>query len=249
MHKKKTEQANIEKRRKGFFYIGLVISLALSLLAFEWVISKSDEVDIYEPMVSEETPWVVVIDSKKIPEKPLPNPAISEMQLLSTGVNKVNAAKFTNDLNNRDVGDIANTKPWIDDEDIFYIDPFPGKITKSIFDIDQRPHYNACLGGGGYTSLVYDCTVEQVFKYVRTHIKVPECVKLSGGKQIVMALVKLNEKGRVADVSVLNSDAVCEDCSIEAMRVLLQLPPMNPGIYGGMNISVSFSIPIKFEYR
>ncbi|MBT6513536.1 MAG: hypothetical protein HOK65_02095 [Crocinitomicaceae bacterium] len=249
MYKKKSDQANIEKRRKGFFYIGLVISLALSLLAFEWVISKGDTVDIHEPLISEKIPWVVIIDDEKIPEKPIPNTEILEIQLLSPEFNIQNTVKFTDDLNSQGIGDIASNEPWIDDDEIFYIDPFPGKITKSIFDIDQRPHYNACLGDGDYTPLVFDCTVEQVFKYIRSNIKVPECVKLSGGKQIVMALVKLNENGTIAAVSILNSDAVCEACSIEAMRVLLELPPMNPGVYGGMNISVSFSIPIKFEYR
>lgn len=249
MRRKKTEQANIEKRRKGFFYIGLVISLALTLLAFEWVFSKGGTVDLLEPMASEEIPWIVIIDDEKIPEKPIPNLDIVAIQLLQPEFNAGTRARFTDDLNKQGLGAISNSELWVDDAEIFYIDPFPGTITKSIFDIDERPHYDDCLDGRGYNPVVFDCSVEKVFNHVRSNINVPECVKLSGGKQIVMALVNLNENGEVERVSVLNSDAVCEDCSIEAIRVLKQLPPMNPGIYGGMNISVSFSIPIKFEYR
>ncbi len=250
MRNKKSDSVNIEKKKRGFFYIGVIIALAICLLALEWVYPDQNPVDIVEPMEGESTPWVLVIDDKKIPERPMPRDDYISREKVVTGRDSItDTAKFSVQhphLNSFELPDSVLTD--LGSEEI-YIDPFPGVITKSITDIDERPHYESCLINGDYNPLVFDCTVDKIFSHVRKNITVPECVKYSGGEQIVLALIVLNVAGEPTEIAILNTDAVCADCAVEATRVLRSLPPMNPGVYGGMNIRVSFSIPIKFQYR
>ena len=250
MRDKKTEVANIEKRKRGFFYIGLIVALSICLIALEWVFSENSLVDTIEPLEIEPVPEVVIVEEKGIPERPKPKPEFNSSEALVFYQDTLmDTAKFvTTDSSGREFqlpdGQLSNF-----DESEIFIDPFPGVITKNVLDIDQRPHYRECLKDNEYNPLVFDCTVEKIFSYVKSNLTVPKCVKLGGGEQIVHALVVLDETGFTQEVKVLNSDAVCEDCAREAIRVLNSLPPMQPAIYGGMNIRVSFSIPIKFQYR
>ena len=250
MRNKKSDSVNIEKKKRGFFYIGLIIALAMCLLALEWVYPDQKLPDILEPMEGESTPWVVVIDDKKIPEKPMPrDDYVRHEKVLAVRDSTTDTVKFTVQQPHLISFELPDSiLSDLGDEEI-YIDPFPGVITKNITDIDERPHYENCLENGDYNPLVFDCTVDKIFTHVRNNITVPECVKYSGGEQIVLALIVLNVAGEPTEITILNSDAVCADCAVEATRVLRSLPAMNPGVYGGMNIRVSFSIPIKFQYR
>ena len=250
MRDKKSEEANIEKRKKSFFFIGLIIALAVSLIAFEWASSSRQNIELARPELDEGN--VVRIDYyHPLPEKPKP---ISMQSSVPSSVVDDNGGRPKTQFTSSQ-GAIVNPVFYPEGEfvdpfdDIRNINPFPGQTTRSIFDIDERPHFESCLNGKEYNPLVFDCTVEQVFQSIQENLKVPECVKYSSGKQqIVLAMVALDKLGEMDRIVILNSDAVCSECVRETARILSLLPKMNPGIYAGNPIPVAFTIPIKFQY-
>lgn len=249
MRDKKSDNANVERKKQAFFYTGLVVALAISLIAFEWTSSAkpTDTGDIVLMSKGGDRLNVIVIDENNIPERPKPTLINPPAPTPTTdSLRRKNKFQFTAERESERCtfpeGEFV--KP---EDNLPCIDPYRGSSTRSVFDIDQRPHYTSCLVNSTYTPMSFDCTKEKVFGHVRENLHVPVCVARSGGKQTVLALVELDATGTVSKVRVLNSDDVCADCIVEARRVLQSLPAMNPGIYGGQPVRISFSIPIKFE--
>jgi len=250
MRGKKSEEANLEKRKRSFYYIGIVIALACSLIAFEYA-SNSAPVELVEPISEDAGVTVIHLSYTNIPEKPSPISSLENAIASNVDTSGLNNNVFFGNSQNDMAHQITYPEgEFVDPYDaIKHIDPFPGKTTKSIFDIDERPHLESCLNGQDYNPLIFDCTVSEVFKMIEQNLKVPDCVKNSSRKmQVVLALIALDETGNLDKIIVLNSDDVCSECVTEATRVLQYLPKMNPGIYAGKPIPVAFTVPIKFQF-
>ena len=151
MRDKKTEVANIEKRKRGFFYIGLIVALSICLIALEWVFSENSLVDTVESLENEPVPEVVIVEESGIPERPKPKPEFNsaEVQVFYKDTLTDTAKFVTTDSSGIEFqlpdGQLSNF-----DESEIFIDPFPGVITKNVLDIDQRPHYRECLKDNEY---------------------------------------------------------------------------------------------------
>jgi hypothetical protein len=250
MHGKKSEEANLEKRKRSFYYIGIVIALACTLIAFEWA-SNSTPIELVQPISEDAGVTVIKLSYDNVPDKPSPISSLDNAIPSKVDTSGLNNNVFFGNSQDLMANQISYPEGEFVDpyEAIKHINPFPGKTTKSIFDIDERPHLESCLNGQDYNPLIFDCTVSEVFKMIEKNLKVPECVKHSSGKmQVVLAMIAMDETGKLDKIIVLNADDVCEECVTEATRVLQYLPKMNPGIYAGKPIPVAFTVPIKFQF-
>ena len=73
MEQKKTEKANLEKKRTTFFEIGLVVVLGLTLIAFEWS-SKSDMTNTLGEITEIVEDEDIIPITRQQPEQPPPPP-------------------------------------------------------------------------------------------------------------------------------------------------------------------------------
>jgi len=77
MQTRKTKKANLENKRGIFFQTGLVISLALVLLGFEWTTVESEKMDFNlnrDILIEDEFAEITI--HKKKPEMPKPKKTV-----------------------------------------------------------------------------------------------------------------------------------------------------------------------------
>jgi protein TonB len=74
MKKKKNDSTNIEQHKRSFFLLGMVISISLSLIAFEWNSSGPDYSSIKKASGDVQTETDIINTFRKEKEKPKPPP-------------------------------------------------------------------------------------------------------------------------------------------------------------------------------
>ncbi|MDD3737884.1 MAG: energy transducer TonB [Lentimicrobiaceae bacterium] len=230
MQQKKTERANLEKRSFSFLEIGLIISLALVLLGFEWkTYDREVETDFVSGPVQEIPEEMVQITQQKAPPPP-PAP-----QAPSVVLNIVeNTAVITADIRI----DAEADESLVMDE---YIAPPPAPVTKieeeeEVFErqiflvVEEDPEFV----GGDVARM----------KFLSENIVYPQMARESGIQGTVYLTFVIERDGSVTDIQVLRG--IGGGCDEEAIRVVKNMPKWKPGKQRGKPVRVQFRLPIKF---
>lgn len=230
MQQKKTERANLEKRSFSFLEIGLIISLALVLLGFEWkTYDREVETDFVSGPVQEIPEEMVQITQQKAPPPP-PAP-----QAPSVVLNIVeNTAVITADIRI----DAEADESLVMEE---FIAPPPAPITKiqdeeEVFEqqiflvVEEDPEF---VGGDAAR-----------MKFLSENIVYPQMARESGIQGTVYLTFVIERDGSVTDIQVLRG--IGGGCDEEAIRVVKNMPKWKPGKQRGKPVRVQFRLPIKF---
>jgi protein TonB len=93
----------------------------------------------------------------------------------------------------------------------------------------------------------HQCTQMEIIKYVSKNTKYPPIAKDAGIQGTVFVYFVVGKDGKVKDVKVLRE--VESRLDKEAKRVVESLPRFDPGSQRGKNVSVQYTIPVKFIIR
>jgi protein TonB len=90
---------------------------------------------------------------------------------------------------------------------------------------------------------------EALKKFMTDHIQLPKAVTELGaeGKCYVQFVVK--STGEISDVLVVKGIVECPDCSLEASRLVKEMPHWIPGKTAGKEVSSRVVIPIDFKLK
>ena len=91
------------------------------------------------------------------------------------------------------------------------------------------------------------CTQGEIIRYVSKNTKYPEMAKDAGIQGTVFVYFVVAKDGNVKDVRILRE--VHPQLDKEAKRVVESLPKFDPGKQRGKNVSVQYTIPVKFIIR
>lgn len=221
---KKHPEKQPGKRSGQAFFIGLIISLALTLLAFEW---KTYGLRIPEPasddfvsLEEEELP-IVILETKK--PKTLPPPKVKRT-LPKVMLEPDPEIKF------------VKTTPSVDEPDPF-IDEFPPEPTEPEIEITQFPSVQPEFMGG----------LEAMYKYLADNIVYPPRAKEMGIEGPVYLQFIINTDGTISDVKLLRAQ---NDWLVnEAIRVVEKMPKWKPGKQGTRKVRVIYTLPIHFALK
>lgn len=226
METKKNKKADLESKRPLFFQIGLMIAIALSILAFEWstdikdndLISGIPITDYEEDMIQ---PTFV---KKEIPPAP-PVPIIAlDLEIVD------------------DLTDIQEPDLYVGDIEDFnfnaYYDAFPEEEEvpeETVFiAVSDMPTFN-----GGDLSAFH--------RYVQQHVEYPSLAQEAGidGKVLVQFIV--DKSGAIIGIEILRSvDPVLDDA---VKKVLKEAPKWKPGEQFGKKVKVKFVMPVIFKLQ
>lgn len=226
MEQKKNEKYDLEKKRPLFFGIGMIISLSLTLVAFEWK-SPVDPVFQFEEPI--EDIWFID-DSRITKQKP---PEIPKPQPQKKVVTPLDQIKEVEELSKEFEDD---TKVIIDDiiEEIIHATPVEPEIPKEPFliveDMPEFPGGDAALLG-----------------FIAKNIKYPNAAKKIGIQGRVFVKFVVNTDGSITDIEVLKG--IGAGCDKEAVRVLKLLPKFTPGKQRGVPVNVQMQLPINFKLQ
>jgi protein TonB len=229
MEIKKTPKANLENKKFLYREIGLIITLALVLLAFEW--------KTYEKSISSlDNSSAVMIEEEMIPitnETPPPPPEMPKIPTVSDVIEIVDDdMKISNDLiiNTEDdsklgveIKDYRQAK-----EEVIEEEEIPFQI------VEEKPSFQ----GGDESTFT---------KWVFERLVYPEIAKENGVQGRVILQFLVGTDGRVSEVKVVRG--VDASLDKEAVRVVSSSPKWTPGRQRNKPVKVRYTFPVIFQLR
>jgi protein TonB len=233
MISRKTTQADIENKRSTLRALGFIASLSLVLIALSWtsydVITRQAlnyEADLLE---DEEIPINIVTP----PPPPPPPQQTTVIEIVD------DEEEIEIELEIEDIELDEDTEIEIIEEDDDVADDTPFMI------VENMPALAQCKTMRGDER--HQCTQMEIIKYVSKNTKYPPIAKDAGIQGTVFVYFVVGKDGKVKDVKVLRE--VDSRLDKEAKRVVESLPRFDPGSQRGKNVSVQYTIPVKFIIR
>ncbi|MDG2311910.1 MAG: energy transducer TonB [Flavobacteriales bacterium] len=230
MISRKTTQADIENKRSTLRALGFIASLSLVLIALSWtsydVITRQAlnyEADLLE---DEEIPINIVTP----PPPPPPPQQTTVIEIVD------DEEEIEIELEIEDIELDEDTEIEIIEEDDDVDDDTPFMI------VENMPALAQCKTMRGDER--HQCTQMEIIKYVSKNTKYPPIAKDAGIQGTVFVYFVVGKDGKVKDVEVLRE--VDSRLDKEAKRVVESLPRFDPGSQRGKNVSVQYTIPVKF---
>ena len=229
MEIKKTEKANLENKKLLFTEIGLIISLLIVFIAFEWTqaeVKVSNLEDTTEVVTEEE---IIPITQ----ETPPPPPSAPKIPILSDQIDIVDDEieleddMFMNLEDNADLG--VEIMDYVEvEEEVVEEEAIPFQL------VEEKPSFQ---GGDA----------NQFSKWVNTRLVYPEIAKENGVQGRVTLQFTVEKDGSVTKVKVLRG--VDPSLDKEAVRVVSMSPKWKPGKQRDRAVPVTYTFPVIFQLR
>jgi periplasmic protein TonB len=222
MEAKKNPKQDLQRQSIKFFLIGLSISVALAITAFEWRTKKSEPVSpTFDPVLE------AVLEVKPTVHEFIPPAPIPVKENISTSKSVVLVATTETKDSSKDI-DIA-APPDINADFIDF--PALDEPTTEIFIIvEVMP-----IPTGGY---------ESFYKELSKTIKYPRQAQRNNTEGKVFVEFVVDQDGKITNLKV--SKGIGDGCDEEAMRVLIQTR-WQPGKQRGKPVNVRMTLPLTFK--
>ena len=229
MEIKKTEKANLENKKLLFTEIGLIVSLLIVFIAFEWT---QEEVKVSN---LEDTTQVIT-EEEIIPitqETPPPPPSAPKIPILSDQIDIVDDEIELDDDMFMNLEDDASLGVEIMDyveveEEVVEEEAIPFQL------VEEKPSFQ---GGDA----------NQFSKWVNSRLVYPEIAKENGVQGRVTLQFTVEKDGTVTKVKVLRG--VDPSLDKEAVRVVSMSPKWKPGKQRDRAVPVTYTFPVIFQLR
>ncbi len=225
MERKKNEKADLEKKKGVFFQLGLVITLSLILIGFEWTSSglSENQFDTGEGDVIDEE--IIPVTRQEKPEpKTLPKPPkVTEVLNIVEDDVIIDNELILDDLESDQDEEVQILDFDVSDEE--------EEEAEIFFIVEDMPSFK----GKG---------LEGFRNWVIKNLQYPEIAAENGISGTVYVQFVVEPSGLVNKVIILRS--VDPSLDKEAIRVVKSSPKWAAGKQRGKPVRVAFTFPIKF---
>lgn len=219
---RKTAKADLESKRTFFIEIGLVVTLGLVFLAFEW--KQYERADsLFDTTVDYEIEEDIIVATER-EEPPPPQEEQPESQTLEIVDDEVEVdtdfridAEVTSDTRIYDFDPVEIDDDAVQEAEIFRI-------------VEDEPEFP-----GGDAARI---------QYLRDNIEYPTMARDAGIEGTVFVSFVVEPDGSITNVRVLRG--IGGGCDEEALRVVRNMPNWHPGRQRGRAVRVRFTLPIRF---
>ena len=225
MEQKKSEKADLEKRKGMYLEIGLVVALSLILIGFEWTARDQDRdtSEMVQEIQFEDEMMQITRREEPEPEPKPEQPKVAEvLDIVDDDVEIDEEFDFDMEATEDteyDFTTITDDEEEIEEEEVFYI-------------VEDMPTFN---GGDPAT---------EFRKYIAQNLRYPEIAAENGISGRVIVQFAVDKTGQVVDAVVVRS--VDPALDKEAIRVVMSSPKWTPGRQRGKAVKVLFTFPINF---
>lgn len=224
MEVKKSPKADLENKKSVFMQIGLVVTLAIVLIAFEWTTTDVDisQFEMVEDLNAEEEIMPITRQEEVKPPPPPPPPKVADvLNIVEDDVELDEELDIEDTEMNEDTSvdfaDLTMEEEDAEDAPVFFI-------------VEEMPQFP-----GGE---------EALRKFIATSVKYPVIAQENGIQGRVYVSFVVNTKGAVTDVKIARG--VDPNLDKEAIRVVNSMPAWSPGKQRGKAVKVSYTVPINF---
>ncbi len=223
MKTKKTKRADLENKRPVFFMVGLIISLSVILLAFEWKTPASKVENFGELKLETPPEELIPLIREKKKEAAPPVKTVVEFILADNDMEiDENLEIFDSEIEENEAINYQDFLPKETEEEEEDLPP--------VWFVDEMPEFP-----GGMPSLM---------KFISTSIRYPVVAQENGIQGKVIITFVIDKSGNVTNVRVFRG--IDPTLDAEALRVVKTLPRWKPGKQNGKAVRVNYNVPINF---
>lgn len=221
METKKNPSVDLTKKSGYYFSIGLFLSTAFAVMAFEW--RQRDEFIVLKPHSDNHGDPLLEIPITKVeppPAAPIPikiNPVFVEVK-------------------EEEIPDIPFVIDYGDSAKSIYVTPVEQPAEEGP-EIMLFPEESASPKGG----------FEAFYKYVSNNIKYPAQARRMGVEGRVFVEFVINKDGTLTDVKAIKG--IGAGCDEEAVRITQAAPAWNPGKQRGKPVRQRYTLPVIFKLQ
>jgi periplasmic protein TonB len=222
MELKKKPEVDLQRKSGLFLSIGLVLSLAIVTMAFEW--KSYDDRNLMDlGNVNDEFEDVMEIPPTEQP--PPPPPKVQQPEIIEVPDEEEIEDEIEIDL------DVEITEETQIEEMVFEEAP-EEEVADEIFTVvEDQP-----TPKGG---------MQAFYEYVSKNMKYPAQARRMGVEGRVFVQFVVDKDGTITDVKAVKG--IGAGCDEEAVRVLQNAPKWNPGKQRGRSVRVRMVLPITFQ--
>lgn len=221
MQLKKNPEADLENKKGVYFLVGLLLSLGVVLIAFEWTQYEGDVGSLGELDIELEEEEMIPITQQQPPPPPPPPPQTTIIEIVE------------DDEEIEEELEIEDTE--IDEDEVIEFVDIPEEVVEEpkIFTIvEENPEFP-----GGERAL---------FDYLGKNTKFPAIAKDAGIQGIVYVQFVVMEDGSINDDMITILRGVHPALDAEAIRVVKNMPDWKPGRQRGKAVRVYYKLPFRF---
>ncbi|MEX2336568.1 MAG: TonB family protein [Fulvivirga sp.] len=222
MEPKKTDKANLNKKTGLFFNVGLLVSLCLVVLAFEW--KDYDDGD-YVDLGQVQDDFEDLLEIPPTEQPPPPPPKIVQPEIIEVPDEEIIEEEIEIDL------DVEITEEEVI-EDIIITEAPEEEVADQIFQIVEDP----AMPPGGYAAF---------YKYVSDNMKYPAQARRMGIEGKVYVQFVVDKDGSLTEVKAVKG--IGAGCDEEAVRVIKNAPKWSPPKQRGKPVKQRIILPITFR--
>ncbi len=225
MEVKKSPKVNLERQKGMFIQMGLVVSLGLMFIAFEWTQTdiKTQEIVVMEEVALEEEMVPITRQEEIKPPPPPPPPKFTdilnivdddieleeELEIEDTEIDEETEIEII------DIG--SDEEEEVNDAEVFMV-------------VEKMPEFP-----GGDAALM---------KFLNDNVNYPAIAQEHGIQGRVYVSFVVGKDGSIRDVAV--GRGVDPALDNEAIRVVKKMPKWNPGQQRGKPVNVKYMLPVNF---
>lgn len=222
MEAKKTAKADLEKKSSFFFSIGLLVAMALIVMAFEW---KQYDVSLSELVGKNTNTFEEMLEVPPTDVPPPPPPQIQAPIIVEVP----DEEKIEEEIDVKfDVEASEETKI----QEVVVVAEEAKEEVDEIFTIVEEP---ASPKGG----------MPAFYKYIGDKMKYPAQARRMGIEGKVFVEFVIGKDGSISDVKAVKG--IGAGCDEEAVRVVQAAPSWSPGKQRGKSVKQRMVLPITFK--
>lgn len=226
MEAKKSDKANLEKTKTMFTLLGLVISISIVILAFEWKSYDEKEEAMQLTQVVQEVEEMVI----QTRQEETPPPPEEPQQAETTEFEIVDDdQELKNEFSIETFENMGNAEVFIPKVEV--VEEVEEEEEQIIFMVVEE---SASFPGG----------IQEMTNFIKNNLKYPQQARETGTQGKVFVTFVVEKDGSLTDVKVLRD--IGSGCGEEAVRVVKSMPKWKPAKQRGKPVRMQFNLPVAF---
>ena len=219
---KKYEVSNIHRYSGLLANIGLVISLAIVIMAFEW--KDYDEKAVID-LGSVDDNFEDIIEIPPTAQPPPPPPKIQQPEIIEVPDEEEIEDEIDVNL------DVEVTEETVIEEVTVDVEPEEEEVEQVFLIVEDQPEPNGGMGS--------------FYEYLGKNIRYPEQARRMGVEGRVFVEFVVDKDGALTNVRVVKG--IGAGCDEEAVRIVKMSPNWKPGKQRGRPVKVKMTVPVFFK--
>lgn len=234
MKNRKDDNVNLENKKTLFFLVGLVVTLSVVLIAFEWKTYERNLMDLGQLNIDIEDEIIPITQRQQQPPPP-PPPAPPEVIQIVENEAEIDEIKF-------------ESTEMDESEEIEFVEEVEEE-TDEIFNfavVENKPVYPGCEKLATEEEK-FNCFNQSIMKHISKNFKFPEMARQMGIQGKVYVNFVIEKDGSISNVSIARGvDKLLDD---EAIRTVKTLPKFQPAKQRGKSVRMQYTVPINAKLQ